>query len=394
MAPRSLPPGITVRHKRQCPARTGARCSCSPAYQAQVYDRRVGKRVTRTFATLAAARNWRQDAAGSIRRGELSVGAGVSIAAASALWLEYAGSGAIRNRSGDVYKPSEIRSYYQLLRARVLPRFGGLDVAALTRADLQRFVTDMLRDGLGPSTVRNTLMPVRALYRDIDQLAGFASTNPTIGLRLPAVRGRRDRVASPAEASQLLAALEQRDQALWATALYAGLRRGELRGLIWSDVDLDRRLIHVSRAWDQNAGFVTPKSQAGTRTLPIADQLLVRLAAHHRQSERAESALVFGRTVVLPFDPSTVVERAQKAWQRHGLQTIGLHECRHTYASLMIAAGVNAKALSVFMGHASITITLDRYGHLFPGSEDEAAALLNRYLAREQTPLAVVHTLP
>jgi integrase len=67
------------------------------------------------------------------------------------------------------------------------------------------------------------------------------------------------------------------------------------------------------------------------------------------------------------------------------LEPIGLHEARHTFASLMIAAGVNAKALATFMGHSSITITLDRYGHLFPGSEDEAAALLDSYLERANT---------
>jgi integrase len=61
---------------------------------------------------------------------------------------------------------------------------------------------------------------------------------------------------------------------------------------------------------------------------------------------------------------------------------IGLHECRHTFDSLMMAAGVNAKALSTYMGHANISITLDRYGHLMPGSEEEAAGLLDVYLAR------------
>jgi integrase len=69
-------------------------------------------------------------------------------------------------------------------------------------------------------------------------------------------------------------------------------------------------------------------------------------------------------------------------WREAGLNPIGLHECRHTFASLMIAAGVNAKALSVYMGHASITITLDRYGHLMPGNETEAAGLRDAYLAR------------
>lgn len=67
------------------------------------------------------------------------------------------------------------------------------------------------------------------------------------------------------------------------------------------------------------------------------------------------------------------------------LEPIGLHEARHTFASLMIAAGVNAKALSTFMGHSSIQITLDRYGHLMPGSEEEAAGLLDAYLARANT---------
>jgi integrase len=70
-------------------------------------------------------------------------------------------------------------------------------------------------------------------------------------------------------------------------------------------------------------------------------------------------------------------------WERAGLAAIGLHECRHTYAALMIAAGVNAKALSTYMGHASITITLDRYGHLMPGNEREAAGMLAAYLDRE-----------
>jgi integrase len=66
------------------------------------------------------------------------------------------------------------------------------------------------------------------------------------------------------------------------------------------------------------------------------------------------------------------------------LERITLHECRHTFASLMIAAGVNAKALSTYMGHANISITLDRYGHLMPGNEDEAAGLLDAYLVAQQ----------
>jgi integrase len=83
-----------------------------------------------------------------------------------------------------------------------------------------------------------------------------------------------------------------------------------------------------------------------------------------------------------PFHPRRLTERADRAWEKAGLARITLHECRHTFASLMIAAGVNAKALSTYMGHANIGITLDRYGHLMPGNEEEAAGLLDAYLDR------------
>jgi len=86
-----------------------------------------------------------------------------------------------------------------------------------------------------------------------------------------------------------------------------------------------------------------------------------------------------------------VTRRARTAWREAGLEPIGLHECRHTYAAFMIAAGVNAKALSTYMGHSSITITLDRYGHLMPGDEEEAAGMLEAYLEREDASYGSAH---
>jgi len=85
------------------------------------------------------------------------------------------------------------------------------------------------------------------------------------------------------------------------------------------------------------------------------------------------------------FTPTSVRSRALTDWKRAGLDSITLHECRHSFASLMIAAGVNAKALSEFMGHSSIQITLDRYGHLMPGSRDEAVERADAYLERSNT---------
>jgi len=125
--------------------------------------------------------------------------------------------------------------------------------------------------------------------------------------------------------------------------------------------------------------MVAPKSTAGARRVPIAVALRTYLAPLRLAAAIDAQCLVFGSGGV-PFSATPLYERAFRAWRKVGLSSICLHDCRHTFASLMIAAGVNAKALSTFMGHASISITLDRYGHLMPGAEDEAAALMDAYL--------------
>ena len=174
---------------------------------------------------------------------------------------------------------------------------------------------------------------------------------------------------------------------LWSTAFLAGLRRGELMALdvmhVFDDNEVASR-IAVERSYDPVAGeFITPKSHAGTRRVPVTRELRAHLTAHQLRLGRS-TGLLFGRTPTRPFDDRALKLRAEKAWYAAGLTPITLHEARHTYASLLIAAGVNSKAVSTYMGHASITITLDRYGHLFPGNEAEAADLLDGYLAGQR----------
>ena len=99
----------------------------------------------------------------------------------------------------------------------------------------------------------------------------------------------------------------------------------------------------------------------------------------------AEAGLAFGATAETPFVASNLWRRAQVSWRRADLTPIGLHEARHTFASVLIAAGVNAKAITTYMRHASIQTTYDLYGKLMPGSEAEAALLVDAYLARADT---------
>ena len=163
--------------------------------------------------------------------------------------------------------------------------------------------------------------------------------------------------------------------------MYAGLRSGELQALTDELFDLDANLIRVHWSWDPKEGRVAPKSRSGRRTVPVPAALRKHLL-EHRLARGRRGGLFFSRPDGRPFSNQALSQRAARTWRAADLQPIGLHECRHTFASLMIAAGVNAKALSTFLGHASVTITLDRYGHLFPGSEREAAGLLDSYLER------------
>lgn len=274
------------------------------------------------------------------------------------------------------------------MRTKINPRLGPKRLSALTRNSLQDLIEELVAEGYAPSSIRNALMPLRAVFRRA-LTRGEVPANPTRGLEFPVNRRARDRVASPAEARALIEALPERDRALWATAIYAGLRRGELQALRWRDVDLSAGIISIVHGWDREGGLIEPKSIAAERKVPIAQALRSFLVSQRLRQGGGEEGFVFSATGERPFDPPTVSERARAAWRESGLKPITLHECRHTFASLMIAAGVNVKALSTYMGHSTVSLTLDRYGHLLPGNELEAASALDGYLDRA-TPRAGV----
>jgi|GEM_PF-269720 len=365
--------GIRQRHSRRC---KGGRCQCP--WEAFVYSKRDGK-TRETFPTQSAAKAWRNDASMAVRKMLLRVPTTITVEEAAEAWLEGARAGWIRNRSSDPYKPAAIRAYEASLRLRVKPALGSMRLSTVTRNHLQDLVDGLMAEACEPSTIVVTITSLRVIYKRA-LARGDVAVNPATGLQLPAVRGRRSRIASPQECAKLLDALPVRDRALWATAMFAGLRRGELMALRIEDISMGRGVIDVRRGWDTLEGEITTKS-GRERKVPIAAALRDYLDAHLLGLDWSEG-LVFGVTAVSPFNGTPLMKRAGRAWEAAALKRITLHECRHTFASLMIAAGVNAKALSTYMGHANISITFDHYGHLMPGSEDEAAGMLDSYLAR------------
>jgi integrase len=389
--------GITTRHHRRCPSREGGKCGkpCVPTHQAWVWSARDSKRIYETFPTVSAARSWRSDAQSAIRNGTMRAPSQLTLRDAWTAWLEAAKAGEIRARHKQPYKPSTLRTYEHDLKTYVLDDLGAHRLSDVRADDLQALVDRLLGKGLSGSKVRNVLVPVQALYR---RHRRTVTVNPTEGLDLPESSGTRERAASPAEAVELIDVLPEGQQALWATAFYAGLRRGELRALKCSDVNWPAATtITVQRGWDDVEGVIAPKSKKGARIVPIAGVLRRYLLAHKMRTGRDGDDFLFGRTAREPFTPTHVRKQALEAWAVAAVVTffrgespaielvpIGLHECRHTYVSLMHAAGCSLEEIGDFVGHSSTYMT-DRYRHLIDGQREKAADRLDSFLTAAHT---------
>jgi integrase len=295
-------------------------------------------------------------------------------------WLDDARAGIARARGGDEYKPGTLRRYEQALRLRIYPRLGDAPFYRLRRAHVQDLADRLVAEGAAPATINTTVGALAAAYA-LAARRDEVDLSPTIGVKIPAAGNGRERFATPCEAAALLAAAPERDRAVWTAAMYSGLRRGELMTLRWRDIDFDAEEVLVARSWDPEHGPGDTKSR-NRRRVPLLGRLRATLAAELLRQEPGNE-LCFGIGGGRPFRPDRLQERADEAWSAAGLDRLTLHDCRHTFASLMIAAGWNPKTLCDAMGHSSISITYDRYGHLMPGSAAEAAALADDYLDAE-----------
>jgi integrase len=390
--------GIEVRHQRSCRSHEGGRCNCRRGYRVRVWDPREQRLHVQTFADPVAAKTWRDDTSQRVRAGTMRVDSSTTIAQAAEALIAGMNDGTVLDRTGRPYKPSTRRGYARDLRNDVVPTLGGLRLTDVRRRDIQALV-DALRARYSPSSVHNKLDPLRVIFRRALRDDVIAH-DPTVGLEMPSVRGRRDKIASPTQAAALIAALPDPERALWCAALYGGLRIGELRALRWSDVDLPANLIRIRSGWDEVEGAIDPKSRAGTRPVPLAGEVRRALLAHKLATGRDGEDLVFGRTATEPFVRTTVRSRALRAWgwrqvrnpQSGGKKTtwtksrddaldpLTPHEARHCAVSYMIAAGMNPKQISVYIGHGDVRQTWNRYGHLMPGDEHTAVAQLDAFL--------------
>jgi integrase len=359
-------PGVYVRHRQGCPAadKDDARCRCKPSYRARRRD--LG--WSPTCKAREQAIEWKASAAA---RAENVSNEGPTFGELARLWWDGIENGSIGKRKGKKgvgYSETTLAGYRRSLFRLLLPAFENQPASELAAQFWQAWVDKQSRNGLSRSRIANHVAVVSAIYgwgsRANRQLV---DCNPTTTVELPPNDEKpRERVASGEEAKLLLNALSPNERVPYALAFFAGLRRSEIYRLEWEDVDLNGLAITVGQA----------KSEAGEgRIIPIAVPLR-EILGEPREGTVAIRSVMSGK----------LAASARKAWKEAKLDLIGLHECRHTYASLLMAAGYNLKELMTYLGHADLATT-SRYIKLLPQPAQRSAGdRLNRYLALD-TPL-------
>ncbi|HWY18933.1 MAG TPA: tyrosine-type recombinase/integrase [Solirubrobacteraceae bacterium] len=365
-------------------------CDCEPSYWGQVYDRAETKHVkTKTYPASSAARHARKALLELIEKGGVPKEAPLRVREAHERFIEAARANRALNKKGRPYKQTAIRNIDQSLAKHVLPALGARRLVDVRPRDIQRIVDD-LSPKLSGSRIRSVVNAIRSLYAWAKQRE-LVTHDPAAGIRLPALNVTpRERIAPPREFVALLDALAPADALPYAIAGYAWARRAQIQHLHWSEIDLKLCLVELG-ADEEHAG----KSAAAHHVVPIVKPLLLMLKREWlRQGRPAGEQLVCpprnknSKTGLL--HTGGLDERATKAWEAKELQHIGLHECRHTAASWLDAAGVSPKTASVLMSHSipdrqpgAAAITLRTYTHLMPEALETARKQVDDWLAAQ-----------
>jgi integrase len=276
---------------------------------------------------------------------------------------------------GEGRERSTIKQYRELARLHIKPLIGAERLSRLSMPAVEAY-----RDALVATRSRAMAgKAVRALSSIITeaQRRGLVAQNVAKGVKV--IRSSRDRtkVVIPAreELKAMLAAADADFRPLLLTAIFTGLRSSELRGLRWADVDLKTGLVTVSQRADQWGAIGSPKSQAGSRTVPVPAAVISELRAWKLRAPHSKLDLAFpNEDGGVQWHSNLLRRRFWPLQAAVGMEKrYSLHALRHAAASAWIKQGIDLKRLTTWMGHSSVQITLDTYGHLLADASGDAA---------------------
>jgi integrase len=284
-------------------------------------------------------------------------------------------------------KRGTLKSYRHLAKNHLYPTVGARKLRDLTPLEVTNLGATLTKKGLASATVAKVLAVLSAAYTDAESW-GLVARNPCRTATRPRITQDEMKHWSPDEVKSFLASATGRCRVAFVLALNTGMRKGELAGLRWTDVDLDNFRLVVRQARPDNVSADTPKTANSKRTIPLSAAVAKELVAL-RDMQLANSAAC--EDVGIPYDDSGYLftmedgtpyapDRLRKDFDRRvktwGGRKIRFHDTRHTYATCALAAGVPVKVVSEILGHATVAFTLQVYAHVLPGQFGEAAELV------------------
>ena len=355
------------------------------------YTDRSGKRRIKSFERKRDADAYQASVATDLKSGaHVPDSQSVTVAEAGRLWLASCEAAGLERSTVDYYR--------QHLELHIIPLIGAVKLSRLT-APMVRAFEDKLALDRSPAMVRKARGSLGAILADAQE-RGLVGQNVVRAVRARRRRGKEARadkrqrgklkigvdIPSPDEIRAIINVLDGRWRPLLLTAIFTGLRASELRGLRWADVDLANGELHVRQRADCFNAIGRPKSEAGERAVPLLPMLVSTLRAHRLACPNGKLDLVFPNGAGNIESHQNIVQRGlQPAEVAAGVinetgeaKYPGLHAFRHFYASWCINRRIDGglelplKLVQARLGHASITMTADCYGHLFPRGDDRA----------------------
>jgi integrase len=354
------------------------------AWVADYFDQ-AGKRHIKTFPTKKGATAWLDEAKIEVKRGiHVPANASITVAEAGDLWLSQGET--------DGLEPSTLMQYRQHLEYHIKPLIGAVKLGDLSPPMVQTFRNDLIRDGRSRAMAKKVIGSLGAILGNAMSAGKVARNVVREQSRETRRQNRLDKrhekrlqvgvdIPTKDEIRAMLTHAQGRWRPLLVTAIFTGLRASELRGLRWEDVNLDTGELTVRQRADRWGSIGSPKSDAGKRTVPLAPMVVNAMKEWRLACPKGPHDLVFPNGKGNPEQITSIHYRGlgplqQAAGMSDGEKPkYGMHSLRHAAASLFIEQGFSPKRIQALMGHSTIQMTFDTYGHLFPAAEDDRVAM-------------------
>lgn len=268
-----------------------------------------------------------------------------------------------RDYADILLKPSTKKTFSDVINRLLLPRFFNKQLNDISTGQLQAYVSERAKLVM-PNTVRNEVTVIKLIFKYANRW-NYIKHNPAVNLERPKIDKPEIELLSPEEFELFLKEVEMPYKTAFLTAFLTGVRAGELWGLQWTDIDWASKQIHVRRSlW--NHQFQKPKTKTAIRKIDMTERLVKELKAWKLPCPVNKHGLVFPSPEGYPSMHGNVMKRFfYPALRKAGLRHVSFHSMRHSNASMRIHVGQNIKYIQGQLGHASINMTLDVYGHLF-----------------------------